>query len=179
MSAFDTIKSVLGMIAPVACNLVIPGSGSVVSGLLNTVMPGNDKSEEEKAQAILTDPKLMADLKTQAMDLEAKLAKEKTAMVGEVNTTMRAELKDGKWYQRAWRPFNGFLFPLTVILCYVVMPIWNSMHPLSYCIIEIPWELWVMWGGVLGVTSYGRNQEKKTQQQAPGILGTLLDKFRK
>jgi hypothetical protein len=171
MSAIDLLMGVVKSVAPVAANILLPGSGSILTGLVDSVLPdSHEASEEAKAQAILDDPKLMADLKAKAMELEATIAQEQTKNMSDVNSTIQAELKDGRWYQRAWRPWNGFWFPVVIVLNYVVLPIYLS--PKFVVVPAIPWEIFVAWAGVLGVAAYGRNQEK----QGPGkVAGGLMN----
>lgn len=181
MGALEIIKGIIGTAAPIAANLVVPGSGSIVSGLINGVLRDKapqmtSKSMEEKAAYINSNPELLAALKTRAMDLEATIAQEKTKNAADVNQTIRAELQDGRWYQRAWRPFNGFMFPVVLILNYVVLPLY--LAPKFVACPGIPeWAL-VTWAGILGVAVHGRNQEKKAQAGIPAVAGGLLTKLK-
>lgn len=176
------------MAAPLAANIVLPGvGGSIVSGLMDEVLDDAQinpagLTEEAKAQAIAQDPKLLAALKTKAMDLEAKQMEEQTKNMQEVGTTQRAELTNGKWYQRAWRPWNGFLFPLAIIGVYIVVPIAKVMllakYPmLAMADVDIPEFVFIAWAGVLGVAVYGRNQEKKGAPGAIGMAKGLISKL--
>jgi len=155
--------------APIAANLVLPGSGSIVGGLMDSVLKTHSTysddeikslGDEEKAAIFSKHPELMAELKTKAMELEASIAKEQTKNMSDVNETARAELNAGNWWQKGWRPFNGYMFPVAVILCYVVVPVW-AWHANALLTVEVPATLWVIWAGILGVAVYGRNQEKK------------------
>jgi hypothetical protein len=180
MSALSTLGGILKTVAPSALNLVLPGTGSVLSGILDATMPGSETTDEEKAAAVLADPTLLAEVKKKALEVEAEIAKQKTEMVKSVNTTMQAELQSGRWYQRAWRPFNGFLFPITIIGNYLVLPL-IVPQTLFSVLPEVPWELWVVWGGILGVTSYGRNQEKKAAAggSTGGLISGIISAFKK
>ena len=195
MNFMQTIMGVVKTAAPIAANLVLPGSGSIVGGLMDSVLQSKsgystenlaEMADAKKAEMIASNPELMAELETKAMDLEASLAKEMTANRKDVNETMRAELTSGKWYQRAWRPWNGFLFPIAVLACYVGVPLFLAFHPLEAMgvSIQVPEWLWITWAGVLGVGSYGRNQEKKAASGCSpaaaggGLLKTLLNKIK-
>ena len=139
-----------------------------------------DMSDEKKAEIINAKPELMAELETKAMELEAKIAEEQTKNMEQVNDTIKAELKDGRWYQRAWRPFNGFMFPIAVLACYVAIPVW-AWYVNALVTVEVPSSLWMIWGGILGVAVYGRNQEKKPNavNQATGAVKGLIGRLLK
>lgn len=187
MSWLKTVLGVVKTAAPIAANIVLPGAGSIVDGLMDKVL--NDKagyspenlsemSEETKAEIISKNPDLLADLEAKALELDAKIAEERTKNMSDVNKSMQAELVSGKWYQRAWRPFNGFMFPVAVLLCYVAVPIW-ALYAGAIVTIEVPSSLWMIWGGVLGVAVYGRNKEKQQTLpgQSSGIVKGLLNKL--
>lgn len=176
MSAIDAIKGIFKTVAPVAANLVLPGAGSALSAVMNTVLfkkdPGlalNEMSDEEKAELIRQDPELILKLRQEALNFEATIAKEQTKNMTDVNETMKAELTSGRWYQRAWRPWCGFMFPVVLILNYIVVPIY--LAPKFVVVPTIPWEAIVAYAGVLGVAAHGRNKEK---QAAAGIAGKGL-----
>lgn len=187
MSFLNTITSTIKTAAPIAANIVLPGTGSIIDGLMDTVLKKNAGhspaslmmlSDEKKAEIINSNPELLAALKSKAMILEADLAKAQVENMGQVAGTIQAELKHtGK--TAGWRSFNGFMYPIAVLLCYVGIPVWNSYHPLSYCQVNVPEMLWLIWGGILGVAAVGKTKERTGNAQAPGILGTVLNKFTK
>jgi len=168
--------------APIAANIVLPGSGALVQGLMDSAIkavdPGvavEEMSAEEKAAVIAQNPEMLTALKTKAMELEEAIAKEKTKNMDQVNVTAREELRHGNWWQKGWRPFNGYMFPIAVLACYVVIPIW-AWHVNALVTIDVPASLWVIWAGILGVAVYGRNQEKKAagpEAQASGIMKVI------
>jgi hypothetical protein len=188
MSFLDKLMGVVKIAAPVAANLILPGSGGIVGGLMNSVLQSNgysesqvlDMTEEKKAEIIQKNPELLVDLKAKANELEATLAAARNENAGQVNQQMAAELSQGKWYQKAWRPFIGFMFPLTVIGVYVGLPVANAMLPGIYITAEVPEVLWIGWLACLGVATHGRNQQKL---QAGGtnptsLIGGLINKFK-
>lgn len=193
MSFLKTIMGVVKTAAPVAANIILPGTGSIISGLMDTVLQeksGYDDASlsamttNQKAELIASNPELMAELETKALALEAKLAEQMTSNRADINETMRAELISGAWYQRAWRPWNGFLFPLTVLAVYVGVPLFLAFHPLEAMGVDIsvPEWLWITWAGVLGVGSYGRNKQKQAAAGGNadgGLIKTLVSKFTK
>jgi len=191
MSFLDSVVGIFKKVAPIAAGIVLPGSGSIVSGLMDSVLKDNDikteaLSDEDKAMIISKKPELLADLKAKAYALEAEIAREQTKNMQTVGETMQAELKDGRWYQRAWRPWCGFLFPTAVLGVYVAWPIIRALLMVSHPTlalagdIDVPASLWVAWCGILGVAVYGRNQEKMAGKDATqGVLAKLANKFLK
>lgn len=190
MSFINKIMGVVKLAAPIAANVLLPGAGSVVSGLMDTVLDKAKYSpdqigaftDEQKAEIIASNPDLMIELQKASIDLEAKVAEEKTKNMQTVGTTMQAELTSGRWYQRAWRPFNGFMFPIAVLGIYLVVPFAKATLALKYPMlalisIEVPPTLWVIWGGILGIAVHGRNQEKKPAGGPAGAVTSILKKF--
>jgi hypothetical protein len=74
-----------------------------------------------------------------------------------VNQTMQAESKSEHWMQWAWRPFVGFIFGITFVGVYFVLPLAKIVPP------EIPANAWLMIGAVLGVASWHRGAQKREQ----------------
>lgn len=186
MSFFNKIKGILGVVAPVAANLVLPGSGGVVNKLMDTVLKDNDidindMTDEEKAEVISKDPELLAGLKAKAMELEAEIAKAKNENMAQVNDTMKAELKDGNWFQKGWRPFNGYMFPISVLLIYVVIPIVEAYADNLILDVHVPEVLWIGWLSILGVAVHGRNKDKQATRggSSGSIIRTLARKVLK
>jgi hypothetical protein len=74
-NVFEKILDGVKAVAPVAANLVVPGSGSLVEGLMRAVTDdGPETSIDAVAEKIAADPALMVQLQEKAMDHEAKLA---------------------------------------------------------------------------------------------------------
>ena len=187
----DWLEAILGVVktaAPIAANIVLPGSGSIVGGLMDSVLQAkagysdealSDMPVQAKAKLIQENPELLKELERQACELEMNINENKTKNMEQVNETIKAELQSGAWYQRAWRPFNGFMFPIAVLACYVGVPIW-AWHYNALVHVEVPQTLWMIWGGVMGVAVYGRNKEKvqQTAGSAAGGIMKLVNKLR-
>lgn len=92
-------------------------------------------------------------------DSTAKLAALDASIVESVNTTMRAEAISEHWPTYSWRPFNGFLFGVTIFCSYFLLPLLKIPVPV------IPTEVWITWGSILGIASYFRGK----QQSDPNI----------
>ncbi len=176
------LKTLASTIAPIAANIFLPGSGSLVEKVMRTTAsePAMDISLVE--QKIQNDPQLLVEFKKAMMDHEVQLAKldvdlgaQDVDALAVVNTTMQQEAKSEKWAQWMWRPFNGFLFGPTVIYIYAVLPSLGKDVP------NVPQMVWVFWGAVLGVTAWGRNRLKEKNNLVatggPGeLIGTLIKK---
>ena len=151
---FDGIKAV----APTVANVVVPGSGPLLHTLMRAVTgDGPDISIEAVAQKIEADPKLFLELQAKSMDHEARMADIEAKNLATVNATMQAESKSEHWPQWLWRPFNGFLFGLAVILIYFVLPLAGEEIP------AVPQWIWIGWGAILGVTTWDRGKEKRAK----------------
>lgn len=82
------------------------------------------------------------------VDLEAINAQN----IAAVNTTMQAEAKSEHWPVYSWRPFNGFLFGVTIFGVYFLLPLCKVPVP------TVPEFVWMAWGGILGVASWFRGK---------------------
>jgi len=82
---------------------------------------------------------------------------------------MRAEAKSEHWAQWMWRPFNGFMFGLSMFGVYFVLPLLKKTIP------EVPYLVWVAWASVLGVTTWHRGKQKRI---LAGETGGLIDKIK-
>ena len=80
------------------------------------------------------------------------LADLETQQVMAVNKTMQVEAASEHWPSYSWRPFNGFLFGITIFACYFVLPIFKIDPP------EIPTEVWTGWAAILGIASFFRGK---------------------
>ncbi len=126
------------------------------------------ESDPDRAiKAMQADPEVALRFKEAVMSHDEAMAREDSRRIAEVNATMRAEAKSEKWPQYMWRPFNGFMFGVTLFSNYVVLPAIGKTPT------DIPEIVWVMWGAVLGVTAWHRGQEKRGQGQTGGIAGIV------
>jgi len=130
---------------------------------------------------------LAVQLKEAVMSHQIAMAKEGTKRIEAINKTMRSEGKSEHWIQWSWRPFNGYLFGITLFLNYVLPSLANIVLYIFHItdtipngmmfdevvrtvpIGVIPEFVLVAWGAVLGVTSWQRGKEKLA-----GIAGKLL-----
>ena len=176
------LKDLAKMIAPIAANIFLPGSGSLVDKVMRETAKEPNVGMDLVEQKIQDDPALLVEFKKAMMDHEVELAKLDVAAgqqdvesLAIVNTTMQQEAKSEKWAQWMWRPFNGFLFGPTVIYIYAVLPSIGKAVP------NVPQAVWLLWGAVLGITAWGRNRLKEQNNLVatggPGeLIGSLIRK---
>lgn len=104
-------------------------------------------------------PELSVKLKEIAANLEEGENKVEIAALQYVNQTMQAEAKSEHWMQWSWRPFVGFIFGITFIGVYFILPLAKITPPV------IPANAWLMIGAVLGVASWHRGAEKRERMK--------------
>jgi hypothetical protein len=172
---FETIKKGLEAVAPVAANFVVPGSGSLVASLMRKVTGDDTQTPiEDVAKKIADDPALYIELQKAVMTHEASLAEIDARKLETVNATMREESKSEHWPQYSWRPFNGFMFPLTFGLVYFLLPLLDKTIP------SIPELAWVGWLSILGVATWDRGKQKRAEigEQRSGLIDTVVKAIR-
>ena len=186
----DGIKT----IAPAVANYFIPGGGALVDGLLRAVTGDKDSPLEDLAEKVQQDPALYIEFQKIVMEQEAKLAEiearkeeTKSKRLESVNRTMRVEAKSEHWAQWSWRPFNGYMFGITIFSVYFMIPITNGLLSsifesfTSIPIPSVPESIWIGWGAILGVTTWHRGKAKRAKagEQSPGILESVINSIKK
>lgn len=167
------IAGVIGKTAPILGTLVGGPAGAAIGGIIGSIL-GTGSSPDAITNAIATDPQAALKLAQYESDnkvkLEAmafahadKLLDADIATVTAVNTTMQAETKGEHWPTYTWRPFNGFVVGTMAFGCYFVLPLMHIPAP------QIPTEVWLMFGGILGVASWFRGKAQQAQAElTPG-----------
>lgn len=118
-------------------------------------------------------PEKLLELKKEIIESETELriaeAQYQAKQVSVINQTMKAEIKADDSWQRKWRPFNGFMFAITMAITlisylglggasiYLKSP--EMLKMLSELIFSTS-PLILGWSAVLGVSSYTRGKEK-------------------
>jgi hypothetical protein len=108
-------------------------------------------------------PEKLAELKEHDQDFQLKMAtlgydsaykieQLNASTIDAINKTMQAEAASEHWPTYSWRPFNGFLFGTTIFCSYFLLPLCKIPVP------NIPTEVWIAWGSILGVASYFRGK---------------------
>lgn len=152
-------------------------------------------SPDATEAALAADPNLAFQFQKAVLDQQAHLAEiaadvtkaelaTDTAQVQEVNTTMQAEVANSaneSWYQKGWRPFNGFVvglgsFVAVCFVCYLfyVAIIQKDLAALNMVpqlataiamILAVP-------GAAVGITAWHRGVLQRMQIQGDGKSGT-------
>ena len=107
---------------------------------------------------------------SEANDLTSKLYQEDTKRLEAVNKTMQFESRSVSLAQRLWRPFNGFLFGITIWCDYFLAPIVIALAKSELTLAHIPMEVYLLWSTVLGVTAWSRGKEKLKQITSGNIF---------
>jgi len=160
--------------------LVGSKAGEVAEKVVGIAQSIAGKGDAEKAHdAIMEDPKLQLDFEKSLVDLQLALYQEDTKRLETVNATMREEAISKSWAQRTWRPFNGFLFGITLFCDYFVSQIIFMCLSAKYPKFDFAWEhvpggVYMLWASVLGVAAGTRGWEKVTAEKVRS--GTVLGK---
>jgi len=132
-------------------------------------------AEPEAVDAALENmgPEKAAKLREIEAHRELELRRLDVAALEVVNSTMRTEAGSEHWPQYSWRPFVGFLWPVTVLAVYVVLPLAGRPVP------AVPEYIWLGWAAILGVATYDRGKQKRgiPSTGAVGVLKGLAGKF--
>ena len=149
MKPFRILGSILGLVAPQAAAAI-----GGIEAIARAVTGDKDSPADVLEDAIVNDPELLAQVKQAAMEQEIEIEREKTKQLEATNATMQVELLHGTWYQKGWRPFNGYLFGISMFLSYPIPALLGKDIP------NIPQGLWITWGLILGINANSRGQEK-------------------
>lgn len=132
---------------------------SFLSSGIEGAAKGIGSLAKDLRSAITGKDTIPGDLQLKLEEIAARLEEGENAVematIESVNRTMQAEAKSEHWMQWAWRPFVGFIFGLTFIGVYFVLPLSKITPP------TIPSEAWLMLGAVLGVASWHRGAQKR------------------
>lgn len=132
---------------------------SFLSSGIEGAAKGIGSLAKDLRSAITGKDTIPGDLQLKLEEIAARLEEGENAVematIESVNRTMQAEAKSEHWMQWVWRPFVGFIFGLTFIGVYFVLPLAEIDSP------TIPSEAWLMLGAVLGVASWHRGAQKR------------------
>lgn len=130
------------------------------------------KSDPESALRELENNQEFAlKFQTAVMSHELEQMRENTKRIEAVNETMRAESESEHWMQYSWRPFNGFLFGITIFMNYAFPQIVNmfirgfgtAKADGTYSLLtagQIPEFVFMAWAAILGVSAWHRGKHK-------------------
>lgn len=195
MSKFDwgsLGRAVAKLGAPLLGTALGGPAGGAIGVIVGNLLGVEEADNPEKIMAaIQVDPKAAAKLMQLQIEQKTRLeelvlakaqaeSQERINHITQVNLTMRAEAKSEHWPQWSWRPFNGFMFPLTMISVYVLLPILELDVP------DVPEWIWILWASILGVATMGRNRQKNMEiaavnggSQNYGLIGQMIQAIKK
>ena len=129
---------------------------------------------DSAVEMIKTDPEAALKFQAAYLEYESGIYREQTQRLEAVNRTMQAETKSERWPQYSWRPFNGFTFPLAVLVIYFVLPLAGKTVP------SVPEMVWIGWLAILGVATWDRGKEKRAKagEAKTGMLAGVIDAIR-
>lgn len=192
--SFNWKNALLDGVKAVAPSLVsfIPGVGPIASEGLKAIlgeMKDDSETENQVMERIAQNPELFAELKVHAINAEVELEREQTKRIQSenqteietlktVNETMRAESVSESAAQRGWRPFNGYMFGITLFCDYFISQIVMAViDPEKFVWVHVPTGVYMLWTGLLGVTATSRGVEKlgKVKAQNGAQLNGVVD----
>lgn len=137
-------------------------------------------------QAIEAHPEHIKAFSQGAADLEIALAEEDTERHKNYLALLKSDVKSESWAARNWRPFNGFMFGITLFLDRMIWPylipwLFKDIPALKDIVYQnIPFPVYIFWAGVLGINGLTRGQEKLQKvkqanggQQIEGIANMI------
>lgn len=149
-----------------------PSAGTVAEKVIGMASSITGIADPQQAHdKIMKDENLQLEFEKASMNLQIELYKEDTERLKSTNATMIEESKSKSFMQRAWRPFNGFLFGITLFCDYFVSQIVFMLVLAKYPLFKFEWEhipggVYMLWASVLGVSAGSRGLEKITETKA-------------
>lgn len=166
-----TIATIAGLAlkfgAPFLADLLrskVPGVAGKALGKIAERL-GTDEDPIAVERAIPTRPDVFQEVETQDHAYLVDLMREETEQLRILHDTMEGERDSKSLLQRAWRPFNGFLFGiaclcLIITVCHVVwaqkVPDADAIAP----ILALIGPVITAWAGVVGWIAHRRTHEK-------------------
>ena len=153
------------------------------------------KSPDLALTALRDNPEIAVRFQEAINARDVEIAREDTKRIQAVNLTMQSEAKSEHWPQWAWRPFNGFLFGITLFMNYGLPPIVNmfitALGDAKTAVTvddvitvteaaahltagTIPEWVFVAWASILGVSAWHRGAGKR---ESGGPLKSPLAKL--
>ncbi len=195
--------------APTAGSLLGGPAGGAVGALIAATL-GTATEPDKVVEAIQSDPQ--AAVKLKELELNHRLEMERLVVQAEanrlaretaelqeetkqaqtVNETMQEEVRNADkeaWYQKGWRPFNGFAVGAAFFIS-VVCILWLAYVAVSEkdttAMAMIPQlvtalaMLFTLAYAVLGVAAHHRGKVKRITagESGAGLLGALADRFK-
>lgn len=171
MNAMDVVKGVLpwigtalgGPMGGIAADMVGKALGMKDSTVDTIKATLSGMSPEELYKLKVAEMQFASEMQAQGFENVFKLAELETRNLEAVNKTMQSEAAAEHWPTYSWRPYNGFLFGTTIFCTYFVLPLFQIDTP------DIPSEVWITWGGILGIASFFRGKAQADPDIPPAI----------
>lgn len=174
------MSPLIALAAPIIKKLAVKGwdklKGKVQERIVKKILEktGIDLSSQEAQSKIDNlSPEQLLELKKEIINSNSELIKaeleNQTEQIGIINKTMRAEIKADDFWQRSWRPFNGFMFGISMTIFFVSFIVlgFNAVSGREPEMVKMIAELVfsflgivTVWGTILGISSYSRGKEK-------------------
>jgi hypothetical protein len=103
-----------------------------------------------------TNLRALEELNVKKMELDVR-------SIEAVNKTMQVEAAAEHWPTYSWRPFNGFMFGICIFGVYFLLPMLEVKPP------DVPTEVWLTWGSILGIASYFRGKTQADPNIPPAV----------
>lgn len=168
--------------------LPVPGGAAIGTALASLIGSPSAKPEDimtalnSNADAMVKAKQFEAENRVQLLQMaynyEIEQRKADTADVAAVNTTMVAEATNSaseEWYQKAWRPFNGFVvgFASLVTVAGVLWLSWlalvgkdmNALNAIPTIVSSIAMVLAIP-GAAVGITAWHRGRAQIAEIQS-------------
>ena len=186
---WSAVARLVGSAAPILGSILAGplggAAGSIIASVLGVearpgaVLDALNKSEDR--DVVLR--RIEEDHRNELIKLQLEA---ETARLREVNTTMRAELTSGEWFQKAWRPLWGFLSAFGWFGI-VAATVWSMLTAADAAMLTALSGLlgsmtvvFAVPGAIVGVTAWGRSNEKiaLSSGDAPKtITGALIERI--
>jgi len=162
------IKSIAGKLAEIglpalAGSVLGPGGALAVHSLLVALGLGADSTPEQAMAALGS---LSGDQLVKMKELDAQVAQTQmqtaAAQVESVNKTLQTEAMGGSWLQRNHHAMESMFVCLMVAAIYVGLPLAKIPVPV------VDPTVWLMLGGILGVTAWQRGAANVATAKASG-----------
>ena len=134
------LKNILNLISEII---------SPVTNMVDDVVTSDEERLKLKAKL----KEIENNLAVAVMEHEEQIVKSKTKI-------MTAELKQDDKYTKRARPTVVYGGLAVILLKYILVPFTTELAGIHFPDIAIPAEFWLAWGGVTGVYSFRRTQEK-------------------
>lgn len=139
-----------GAVGLPAIGAALGGPGGARLGSLLASALGCDSTPEAVSQALVANPD--AAVKLREIEANAQIAQitAAAAQVEAVNKTLQTEAMGGSFWQRNHHAYESSFALLLISAIYVLLPAFKIPVP------DVPGDVWIMVGAVLGVTAYQR-----------------------